>query len=147
MFSDSGHRYQNSPAGCTIPLFPAKLDVHTNSIVIVEGIFDMLNCYDKGLKNVVCTFGTGMLMKDVADKLMQYKIMGITKVYILYDGDEAGRSAATKLKPLIEAADLLCEILEVEEGEDPGDFNQETVDMLIKYIQNNENSSNRQSTQ
>lgn len=126
-------RYLMYPAGTTIPLYPSSFPAPTTSIILVEGIFDMLNLYDKGLRNVVCTFGTGGLAKDTADKLLTYKVRGVTKVYIMYDGDKAGRDAAAKIKPLIEAAEFTVEIIEMEEGTDPGESSQEDVDSLIEY--------------
>ena len=100
---------------------------------IVEGIFDFLNLYDKGLHNVACTFGTGGLLNNTAEKLLPYKVRGIEKIFILYDGDEAGRVAAIKIKPLIEECDFEVEIVKLEEGSDPGDMSQEDVDSLIEY--------------
>jgi len=131
--SNGNPRYVNYPAGVTIPLFPAKLTERFRSIILVEGIFDMLNCYDKGLHNTVCTFGTSKLLNDVAQKLLPYKIMGVEKIFILYDGDVAGREAAKKIKPLIEEADFLVEIIDLPEGQDPGVITQEDVNSLIEY--------------
>jgi DNA primase len=131
--SNGNPRYVNYPTGVTIPLFPAKLTERFRSIILVEGIFDMLNCYDKGLHNTVCTFGTSKLLNDVAQKLLPYKIMGVEKIFILYDGDVAGREAAKKIKPLIEEADFLVEIIDLPEGQDPGVITQEDVNSLIEY--------------
>jgi len=131
--SNGNPRYVNYPVGATIPLFPAKLTEHFRSIVLVEGIFDMLNCYDKGLQNVVCTFGTSKLLNETGQKLLSYKIMGVEKVFVLYDGDAAGREAAKKIKPLIEAVGFLVEIIDLPEGQDPGVITQEDVNSLIEY--------------
>lgn len=131
--SDGNPRYQNYPTGATIPLFPTKFEKHTKSIVLVEGIFDMLNCYDKGLHNVVCTFGTSKLLNDVDTKLLSYKVMGIEKIYVLYDGDTPGREAAAKIKPLIEAAGFMCEIINLPDDLDPGIMSNEDIESLIEY--------------
>jgi DNA primase len=131
--SNGNPRYVNYPAGATIPLFPAKLTEHFRSIVLVEGIFDMLNCYDKGLRNVICTFGTSKLLNETGQKLLSYKIMGVEKIFVLYDGDAAGREAAKKIKPLIETAGFLVEIIDLPEGQDPGVITQEDVNSLIEY--------------
>lgn len=144
MLSNGNPRYEIYPHGSTIPMFPTKFDKAYSSIYIVEGIFDFLNLYDKGLHNVVCTFGTGGLHNDTAEKLLPYKVTGVSKVFILYDGDDAGKTAAVKIKPLIEACDFEVEIVKLEEDSDPGDMSQEDVDSLIEYC--NENSNNRQST-
>ena len=131
--SNGNPRYVNYPSGVTIPLFPAKFEEKYRTIILVEGIFDMLNCYDKGLRNTVCTFGTSKLLNDVKEKMLSYKVMGIEKVFILYDGDDAGREAARKIKPLIEEAGFLTEIIDLPEGQDPGVITQEDVNSLIEY--------------
>lgn len=131
--SNGNPRYVNYPAGVTIPLFPTKFDEHYRTIVLVEGIFDMLNLYDKGLQNVVCTFGTSKLLNDVEQKLLSYKVMGVEKIFILYDGDQPGRDAAKKIKPLIEAADFIVEIIDLPEGQDPGIITEDDVKQLIEY--------------
>jgi len=131
--SNGNPRYVNYPSGATIPLFPAKFTEKYRTIILVEGIFDMLNCYDKGLKNTVCTFGTSKLLSDVPQKLLSYKVMGIEKIFILYDGDDAGREAARKIQPLIEETGFITEIIDLPEGQDPGVITQEDVNSLIEY--------------
>ena len=134
ILSNGNPRYIIQPAGANIPMFPANFKERYSSIILVEGIFDMLNLYDKGLHNVVCTFGTSRLFNDTADKLLSYKVIGIEKVFILYDGDEPGKQAAIKIKPLIEEAGFIVEIIHLEDDTDPGDLDQEYVDNLIEYI-------------
>jgi DNA primase len=63
----------------------------------------------------------------------------------MLDPDSAGKEAASKLKPLIEAQDFQVEVIELEEGTDPGDLTQDTVNMIKGYI-DDQDSSNRQST-
>ena len=128
-------KYLNYPAGVTIPLFPTR--IRNRSIVLVEGIFDMLNCYDKGLDNVVCTFGTNTLQKDTKNKLMSYKAQGVEKVYIMFDGDDAGREATKKIKPLIEECDFEVEVITLEDDQDPGEMSQEYIDNVKEYINAN----------
>lgn len=93
----------------------------------------MLNLYDKGLHNVSCVFGTDSLKSSAAEKLLPFKVQGIQKIFILFDGDEAGRNAATELKPKIEEQGFIVEIINLEDGTDPGGFNQEYVDSLKEY--------------
>lgn len=133
--SNGNPRYQNFPTGSTIPMFPAKFDARYSSMVIVEGIFDMLNVYDKGVHNVVCTFGTSGLNNNVSEKLLSYKVLGIEKIFILYDGDNPGREAAIKIKPLIEEAGFNCEIINLPADMDPGIIDQSFVDSIKAYIE------------
>lgn len=131
--SNANPRYQNYPVGASLPLFPAKLNSRYRSIVLVEGLFDLLNCYDKGLQNVVCTFGTVKLLNEVAAKLFPYKVMGVEKIFILFDGDAPGREAAAKTKPLIEEAGFVCEIIDLPDEVDPGIMTVEDIESLIEY--------------
>lgn len=127
-------RYINYPRGVKIPVFPSVLEQPHTSIVLVEGIFDFLNVYDKGLDNAICCFGTNTLTADTKAKLQPFKAQGVTKVFIMFDGDDAGRDAAYKLKPMIEEMELTVEIIKLEDGADPGELTQEYVDSLKEYV-------------
>lgn len=133
VLSDANPRYLIRPAHATVGMYPIKLPDSPRNIILVEGMFDLLNMWDKGAKNVVCTFGTSKLYNDTADKLLPYKVMGVEKILILYDGDEAGRTAATKLKPLIEECGFMVEVINLPDGDDPGDLSHEYVDSIIEY--------------
>lgn len=134
MMSQGNPRYLNYPRGVTMPIFPEVFKQRYTSAVLVEGIFDMLNLYDKGLENVCCTFGTNTLHKDTAIKLLALKSQGVHKIYVCYDGDDAGKQAADKLLPLIEECGFSAEKITLEDGTDPGDLSQEYVDSIREYI-------------
>lgn len=140
--SNANPKYVNYPRSRTIPTFPVKLEKGIRSIILVEGIFDMLNCYDKGLHNVVCTFGTQTLNANTKLKLLPYKVQGIEKIYIMFDGDDAGNTAANKLKPLIEEHGFSVELITLPDGLDPGNMDEEYVNSIKEYV-NNENSNSR----
>jgi DNA primase len=127
-------RYLVHPQNSEVPVFPMKFDKPYKSVVLVEGIFDLLNLYDKNIKNVACCFGTNTLHKNTALKLLPFKVQGVRKVYILFDGDAAGRKAAETLKPLIEQEDFEVEILDLPDGEDPGSLDRENIMLLAQYI-------------
>jgi len=116
--SNGNPRYINYPSGVRMPVFPSHLPSGYPSMVIVEGVFDMLNLYDKGLENVVCSFGTNTLQNDTKQKLLPFKAQGITHIYLLFDGDEAGDKAAKALKPLIEAENFIVEIIRIRKSTD-----------------------------
>ena len=134
MLSNGNPRYYNFPNGIPIPLYPNRLEGSNTSIVLVEGIFDMLNVTDKGLTNAVCTFGTDTLRKETKTKLLPFKAQGISKIYIMFDGDEAGRKAAKDIKPLIEECDFEVEIINLEDDQDPGELSQEYVTSIKEYV-------------
>ena len=140
MMSQGNPRYLNYPTGVTMPIFPESFKGPAKSAVLVEGIFDMLNLYDKGLHNVCCTFGTNTLFKEAALKLLALRTQGISKIYLMYDGDEAGQQAMDKLIPVLEEAEYTVEKITLEDGTDPGELSQEYVDSIKEYI--NEKDSN-----
>jgi DNA primase len=134
MLSNANPRYVNYPSGVTIPIYPVKYKKQYKSAVLVEGLFDLLNLYDRGLRNVSCCFGTNTLQKDTGLKLLPLKAQGITHIYTLFDGDDAGREAAKKLKPLIEQEGFIVECIELPDDMDPGDLDQEYVDSINEYV-------------
>lgn len=131
--SNGNPRYLNYPSGVQIPLFPAQLPSAGKSLVIVEGIFDMLNLFDKGLTNVTCAFGTNTLQNNTAQKLLPFKAQGVTHVYLMFDGDEAGEKAMFTLKPLIEACGFIVENITLPDGVDPGELSLEDVSSTREY--------------
>ncbi len=139
LMSEGNPRYLFHPAHTAPNLLPCVYPKKYSSMILVEGIFDMLNLHDKGIENCSCTFGTSTMQNNTSEKMLPFKTMGITKVFILYDGDKAGRDAAKKIKPLIEELDFIVEIIDLPDDSDPGDLNQEDVDQIKAYI-NEENS-------
>jgi DNA primase len=132
--SNGNPRYLNYPSGVELPVYPSYLEEPQKSIVLVEGIFDMLNLYDKGLKNAVCCFGTNTLQNSAKQKLLPFKAQGVTHVYILFDGDEAGEKAAKQLKPTLEQDEFVVEIIKLPDGVDPGELDQIEVHSIKEYI-------------
>ena len=137
--SDLDPKYTNYPKHTEIPLFPEIVE-HNGSIVLVEGIFDMLNLYDKGIKNVVMCGGVhlGLVKKRLKQKrnierLLPYKYQGINTFYILFDGDKAGRDAAQGLDNYA-GETFNIKILDLEDDKDPGSLTQYEVDKLKEKI-------------
>lgn len=132
--SNGNPRYVNYPSGVRIPVYPSHLPSGYKSMVLVEGIFDMLNLYDNGLENVVCAFGTNTLQNETKAKLLPFKAQGITHIYLLFDGDDAGRKAAQQLKPTIEQEGFIVEIINLPDGTDPGELDREDIRSIAEYI-------------
>lgn len=116
-------KYLFHPRKVKIPLFPLVTPIE-GKVILVEGIFDMLNLHDKGLTNAVCTFGTNTLNSE---KLELLKIQGVEGVDFLFDGDEAGRSAAEKGATLAESCGLSTRNIALKDGEDPGSLSVHTI--------------------
>lgn len=143
MYSNLTPKYVFYPANISPPLFPAKpVTIENSSIILVEGIFDALNLIDKGLQNAICAFGTKSLYKSHREKLEYLKIMGVEKIYIMFDGDKAGKEAAYELEEIINKTITTnkgfninplfeAEVIELPDGTDPGDLNKDDV-MHIK---------------
>jgi len=134
--SDAHPKYLIKPEHSKLSLHPSKPEIIRNSIILVEGIFDMLNLYDKGLTNAVCTFGTAFgsvrkykrFQKNL-EKLNLYKLQGVDTIYIMYDGDKAGRDAATQLEKNLQSH-FIVEVVNLPENSDPGSLTQEEVSMI-----------------
>jgi len=133
MHSNVNPKYMLTPPKASPPLFPSKPKMLQGSIILVEGIFDMLNLQDKGLPNTVCAFGTQTLLKSWEEKLDPFKLQGLNKVYILFDGDTAGQTAANKLEKEINK-EYLTEVITLPDGVDPGDLSEEDVMALRELV-------------
>lgn len=92
--SGGSPKYLITPPGAKMPLFPQSVPI-LGTIILVEGIFDMLNLHDKGLTNAVCCHGTKLINEN---KLSLLKFRGVDRIDIFMDGDEAGQDAAEKIK-------------------------------------------------
>jgi len=141
MMSDGNPRYLNYPRGVAMPIYPEVFPERYTSAVLVEGVFDMLNLYDKGLRNVCCTFGTNTLFKEPQLKLLGLKAQGIVKLYLMYDGDKAGQDAMNKLEPVLQECGYITEKIVLEEDSDPGELSQEYVDSIKEYISEKDSNS------
>jgi DNA primase len=140
LHSDVKSKYMFYPEHTSPPIFPAHPEIYKNSLIIVEGIFDVLNMMDKGCYNVITAFGTNTLFKNYRDKLSHYKIMGVNKFYIMFDGDTAGSKASVRLEKLLNENGFNAEMIIMPEGKDPGDFTEDEVSKITKGLYGRENS-------
>ena len=122
-------KYKFTPQGAKIPFFPIVKGIK-NTVILVEGMFDMLNLHDKGLTNAVAMFGVKNYNKA---KLSMLKIQGIKYVDIFMDGDEAGQKVVENLKSECEKVGLSARNVHLQ-GTDPGALNQLQVDKLKEKL-------------
>jgi DNA primase len=141
LHSEVEDKYLFFPKHVKPPLFPPQPTVISNSLIIVEGIFDALNLIDKGCINVISAFGTHTLFKTYREKLSHFKILGVNKFYIMFDGDAAGKTAGSKLENILNSNGFNAEIIELPENKDPGNLTEEEVKILVRGLYPNENSS------
>ena len=90
-------KYKFTPPGAKLPLFP-QVSPRLGEIILVEGIYDVINLHDKGLENAMCCFGTSNINED---KLAMLQMQGISRVAIFLDGDEAGQKGATNIQVML----------------------------------------------
>ena len=123
-------KYLISPPGARMPLYPSKVTPIQGSVILVEGIYDMINLHDKGLTNAVCCFGTRNINED---KLSILRLQGVERAVIFFDGDDAGQNAAVKVRDMCEKVDLLTANVNIPDT-DPGGLTKGQVDKLSKKL-------------
>ena len=64
---------------------------------------------------------------------MPFKAQGVTHIYLLFDGDEAGEKAAKQLKPILEEQEFIVEIINLPDGTDPGELDISDVTSIKEY--------------
>ena len=87
------------------------------SALLVEGYFDVIALHQEGFRNTVATLGTS-LGREHAQLLSRV----VNRVYLLFDGDEAGRKAMRLAVPHLLRAGLEVFPVFLPEGLDPHDF-------------------------
>lgn len=122
-------KYLISPAGAKLPLYPAAQPI-MGSIILVEGIFDMINLHDKGLTNAVCCFGTNNINED---KLAMLRMQGAENIDIFFDGDAPGQKAAQKVRGMCENIQISNRNIHLKD-EDPGALMLHQVEKLKRKL-------------
>jgi hypothetical protein len=120
-------KYMIYPPQATLPLYPASVKPIKGRVILVEGIFDMVNLFDKGLTNAICCFGTNNVDTDKLSILKMQDIMGVD---IVFDGDEAGQKAADNVRVLAERIGLLTRNVNLGQNIDPGSLVEQQVKNL-----------------
>lgn len=93
-------------------------------VIVCEGPFSAIRVWDQGYSNVVATLGAPMSPAQ-AHLLAPF----VSKVRVLYDGDEKGRESAKKIQENYSAL-FNVEIITLPDGKDP-----DNVGLLGKYLQ------------
>ena len=110
-------------------LFPLDKVKNTNYIILVEGLFDMLNMWQLGYKNTLAIFGAsnfGRNKLDLVDKI------GVNRVDILMDPDAPGQMAAEKIQSLLDSKKIYSRIIKLPIGRDPGDITKDVAEAALK---------------
>lgn len=124
------NKYQFYPKHTSPPMFPLQKITGNKPVILVEGIFDLLNLYDKGLSNVLCVWGTSTVNEQ---KLSTLHIMGVQNLQIFFDGDDAGQTAASKVKELAERMHFSVKNI-CFKNKDPGELTETQVIKLREKL-------------
>lgn len=87
------------------------------SLYLVEGYFDYLSLWERGIKNVVATCGTALTERHV-QKICSYA----EDIYLFFDGDKAGKKAALRAISLFSKKNRLPQVINLPSEEDPDSF-------------------------
>ena len=115
-------------------IFYAKQHIaKEDNCYLVEGYTDMIQMYQKGIKNVVASSGTALTSEQI--RLIHRLTSNIT---ILYDGDSAGLRASIRGVDLILEQGMNVRICTFPDGEDPDSFSKNNSLTKIKeYLDKN----------
>ncbi len=129
--TDQLPKYKNSPVGAKLPLFPIVQPIRS-SIMLVEGIFDVLNLHDKGLTNAMCCFGVNRVTEE---KLQVLSVQGVDNIDIFLDNDDAGKQGSARIKELCDSVGLTSRAISFGDKHlDAGALVQSQVDKLRKKL-------------
>lgn len=88
-----------------------------NSLIIVEGYFDHLALFRADIRNVAATCGTALTAAHAA-MIKRHA----ARVYLLFDGDSAGRKATVRAMETFLEQQLPAYVITLPNGEDPDSF-------------------------
>ena len=124
-------KYLIYPPQAKLPLYPSAVKAIKGRVILVEGIFDMINLFDKGLPNAICCFGTKNIDEE---KMSILKMQNIEGVDIVFDGDQAGQDAAENIKILADKVGLVSRNVNLGANIDPGGLGQTQVQNLRERL-------------
>lgn len=123
-------KYFRQPASSKVSdiVFPLDKIGNTNYVILVEGLFDVINMWDLGYTNTLCIFGTSNFNKYKAELLDN---IGVTAVDIMMDSDKAGAKAANNIANLLDSRNIFSRIIKLPPGIDPGELTTAQADLLL----------------
>ncbi len=87
-----------------------------DSIIIMEGFFDVIRADTVGVTNCVATMGTALTKQHIS---ILKKITN--NIILCFDGDEAGEKATIRAIPILEESGIVPKIIRLEE-KDPDEY-------------------------
>ena len=130
-------KYTRKPEGISMSdiIFPIDKITKSTEVILVEGMYDMLNMWQHGFRNVLSIFGANSFNNKKAEILEK---IGITRVILMFDGDVPGRSAMNKVENILEKRDILTRKIYLKNGEDPGSLDKDSLDYYLQGKISNE---------
>ncbi len=124
-FGDAEPKYLNSPetrvyrkSYYLYGLNQARQSIRmTREAILVEGYMDVLSLVQAGFKNAIASAGTA-LTREQAKIIDRYA----DKVFVAYDGDDAGLSAATRAAEALVELGLKVRVALLPDGNDPDSY-------------------------
>lgn len=142
VLDDSKPKYLNSPA---TPVFDKKKNLYGLNIakntkekyfICCEGYMDVISMHQAGFNNAVASLGTA-LTKEQVSLMSNY----VDTIYLAYDSDAPGQSAALRAIKLCEQEGLNCSIINMSPCKDPDEFIKKFgKDEFLKRIHQSEKS-------
>jgi len=83
-------------------------------VILVEGEFDVLSCFENGVGNVVAVKGTALTENQVG-LLSRF----VSKITFCFDGDKAGQEAIKRSLAVVEKKGLTPTVIVIPDGKDP----------------------------
>jgi DNA primase len=85
--------------------------------ILVEGYMDVMAMHQAGFVHCIAPLGTALTDQQV--RLLQ---RSAAKAVLLFDGDAAGQKATERAIEMLERQDLIVQVVELPDGQDPADF-------------------------
>lgn len=128
---DNQLKYYRRPDDVSVGdvLFPLDKVKNTSYVILVEGLYDMINMWQLGYKNTLCVFGVNNFTKR---KLELLDRMGVTRVDIMFDPDLAGRKGAEKVANMLDSRNIFSRIIKLPDGVDPGLLTKNLAERVLK---------------
>lgn len=100
--------------------------------IIVEGEFDVISCFEQGIKNAVAIKGTALTESQVA-LLSRFT----PKITLCLDADEAGLEATKRSLPILERKNLTTTVVVIPNGKDPDEAIKNDPNSFKKALKEN----------
>ena len=102
-----------------------------NQVIIVEGEFDVISCFENGVSHVVGVKGTALTESQV-NLLSRYA----SKITFCFDGDRAGQEAIKRSLSVVEKKGLTPTVIVIPGGKDPDESLKHDAGEFKKAVKN-----------